>query len=268
MDHNNYKIYRDQRFLQGEEDYNNFISMCRSLGIKIKPNTKILDFGCGTGGFVYYLRKKGFLAFGTDTVNRYLYSEFLCNKNKLSMSKEKIFKTIDKGNYKIPFNNTFDIVYSNQILEHVKNLRQTISETNRVLKSGGVALHIYPSRYRIIEGHTYIPFASLIQNYYYLLFWAKLGIRNEYQKNLNARETALKNYYYLRNKTSYPRHKEIEDTFQNYFRTVSHVESALIENNINRAILIKKIFRVIPIVSKFYGRLYGLLRHQIVLLKK
>jgi len=116
----------------------------------------------------------------------------------------QIFKFIDMDKYKIPFaSETFDFVFSDQVFEHVQNYEQVLSEILRVLKPSGWSLHIFPSRYRIVEPHTRVPFATILQGLSYLRFWALLGIRNEFQRGLGFRETAEKNFNYLKTKTNY-----------------------------------------------------------------
>jgi len=47
---------------------------------------------------------------------------------------------------KIPFpNHLFDIVFSSNVLEHVKDLESLLGESRRVLSGGGMAIHILPS---------------------------------------------------------------------------------------------------------------------------
>lgn len=46
----------------------------------------------------------------------------------------------------IPFpDQTFDVVYSSNVLEHVKELEPLLSEMRRVLKPGGLSVHLMPS---------------------------------------------------------------------------------------------------------------------------
>jgi SAM-dependent methyltransferase len=54
---------------------------------------------------------------------------------------EDIFGTIDLINYRIPFaDNTFDIIVSDQVFEHVQNWSEALTEIKRVLKPGVVSL--------------------------------------------------------------------------------------------------------------------------------
>src|SRR5438128_707229 len=159
------------------------------LGSEINPHSLILDFGCGEGELVYEFRKKGLNAYGVDIRNRYDNVQKQCREERLIKENEDIFGTIDARNYIIPFDdNTFDLVVSFYVMEHVQNWSESLAEIKRVLKAGGTSLHIFPSRYCPIEPHVFVPLASIIQSYGYLAFWARLGIRNSYQKDLSWKE--------------------------------------------------------------------------------
>jgi len=72
------------------------------------------------------------------------------------------------------------------------------------MKPHGVAIHTFPPRYRLIEGHTFVPFGGLIKARWYYYLWALLGVRNQYQKGLSAKETADRNVKYAHTGTNYP----------------------------------------------------------------
>jgi 2-polyprenyl-3-methyl-5-hydroxy-6-metoxy-1,4-benzoquinol methylase len=48
--------------------------------------------------------------------------------------------------YSIPcYDAEFDVVFSSNVLEHVKNIKVLLNETRRCLKAGGLAIHVLPS---------------------------------------------------------------------------------------------------------------------------
>ncbi len=57
---------------------------------------------------------------------------------------------------------SFDVVVSNQVGEHVKDMRFFMSECGRVLKPGGFGVHVFPLQTYTIEGHTGMPFGHRI----------------------------------------------------------------------------------------------------------
>jgi 2-polyprenyl-3-methyl-5-hydroxy-6-metoxy-1,4-benzoquinol methylase len=112
-------------------------AIAEDLGHKLTSATVILDFGCGNGETVRQLRTYGFQAYGVDiTLDQ--ETEFLRSISKHS-------------EYRIPFDdNTFDVIVSMSVLEHVKNLSKTVSEMWRVLKPGGMLFALFSAK---IQAH-------------------------------------------------------------------------------------------------------------------
>lgn len=65
-----------------------------------------------------------------------------------------------------------------------------LRELHRIMRPGGHALHVFPARYCLIEPHMYVPLGGLMGHRWWYKVWASAGIRNEYQKDLSADETA------------------------------------------------------------------------------
>jgi ubiquinone/menaquinone biosynthesis C-methylase UbiE len=201
------------------------MNLARELGFNFDKETTILDFGCGDGRYVYWLRKMGLKAFGVDIANQYELSLGQLRKEGIASYGSEVFKLIDSDLYRIPFPDCqFDFVYSDQVFEHVHDYEQAVSEIFRVLKPGGLSVHIFPSRYRIIECHTYVPFATIFRGLNYLRFWALMGIRNPYQRRLGSAETARRNFAYLHERTNYLSERELRVRFSKVFGDVAFVE--------------------------------------------
>jgi SAM-dependent methyltransferase len=116
----------------------------KELGYELSRAFAILDFGCGDGEMVRRYRDEGFNAFGAD-IKIETKSDFL-----------RVIRT--KEVYRIPFPpDTFDFVYSHEVFEHVKDFRSALSEIHRVLKPGGISLHVFPPKFRPIEAHVFVP---------------------------------------------------------------------------------------------------------------
>lgn len=58
----------------------------------------------------------------------------------------------------------FDVVVSNQVLEHVVDHRHFFGEVERVLVPGGSSLHLFPLRHYVYEGHLLLPFVHRIRS--------------------------------------------------------------------------------------------------------
>jgi ubiquinone/menaquinone biosynthesis C-methylase UbiE len=212
-----------------------------------------MDFGCGSGRTVHELRQLGYQAFGCDLQFK--------NDKKVdtgSMERNGIVRLIDKKNYAVPFDdNTFDLILSDQVFEHVQDYPQALSEMARVLKPDGMCLHIFPSRYTPIEPHVYVPLASIIQSYWWLYCWALVGIRNEEQQEATAGETARLNLTYLKNNTNYLPKRAIRSQFMSHFRNVIFCENTFLKYSRRRKYLwpLSRLLALLPsIYSTFRGR--------------
>ncbi len=97
---------------------------------KSNDELKVLDLGCGSGRSIhtFRLRNSKIEWFGLDIAS----SSEVDSRDRNDAS----FYTFDGIN--IPFeDNYFDIVYSNQVFEHVRYPTELLEEVYRVLKSGG-----------------------------------------------------------------------------------------------------------------------------------
>ncbi len=103
-------------------------------GLKLfskRLNGNLLDFGCGTKPYEDLFEVDSYT--GID----------LANNTGHNLSKDKVDVWYD-GN-KIPFNdNTFQSIYSSEVFEHVFNLKEMLSEINRVHKPNGLLLITMP----------------------------------------------------------------------------------------------------------------------------
>ncbi|MBL7150389.1 class I SAM-dependent methyltransferase [Candidatus Microgenomates bacterium] len=98
--------------------------------------TPILDLGCGDGFFTKTAFKK--------LIDVGLEINF---QKARTAKKEKIYKKVVlyQGK-KLPFpNNAFNSVFSNSVLEHIKNIDQTMPEIARVLKKKGKFIFTTPT---------------------------------------------------------------------------------------------------------------------------
>jgi len=226
------------------------LSIVNDLGYKVNPDAAILDFGCGAGGLVKAYREKGYQAYGCDV-------SFKDGSDVAAMKKDGTIRLIDLQSYRIPFDDdTFDFVVSDQVLEHVQDYSQALSEIKRILRPGGVSLHLFPARYKPIEPHAYVPLASFIQSYWWLNIWAHLGIRNEHQQGLSPKEAATRNFNYLKNNTNYLKKSELCKEFGRYFSDIQFCEDVLLRNN-SGARHINRLSRIFPLLPDLYSAFHS-----------
>jgi methionine biosynthesis protein MetW len=97
----------------------------------------ILELGCGNGSFAKILRDK--LSVRVSGVD--------LSESGVALTRQKgIEAEIADLNKRIPFpDNVFDLVYSDQLFEHVNDTDKLLSESRRVLKNGGYLVIITPN---------------------------------------------------------------------------------------------------------------------------
>lgn len=100
-------------------------------------NKKILDAGCGTGWFSKFSAERGAFVTSMDL------GENLLAKVALKCPSDRIVGSI----LDIPFqDNTFDVVISSEVIEHVPDPFKAIQELFRVLKPGGTMILTTPNK--------------------------------------------------------------------------------------------------------------------------
>lgn len=100
--------------------------------LKPKKGEEILDLGCSRGFYVRELEKYTEGVIGVDISESSL---------KEAVTQKVKYGDITNLNFEA---NSFDKIYSLHTIEHVPNLKQFFSEIARVLKSGGIAVIVYP----------------------------------------------------------------------------------------------------------------------------
>lgn len=242
-----------------ENSFYKKVSLLKKYGLKIRSIDRILDYGCGEGKMVEYLRSLNYEAFGVDVKIRD-YNNILVKENVIRQMK------LEKDNYLIPFeNNYFDFIFSYQVFEHVMDYEKALCEINRVLKPKGFCLHQFPSYKLIIEPHVFVPFATRIKNYYWLYFWALIGIKNQFQEKKSAKQIADLNYNYLQKETNYLKRKHIEVLFKKYFERVIFVEPRFKNYFLSICFFLIKIIPMVLLPFGLYKRYFG--QHNIICIK-
>ncbi len=107
--------------------------------IGLKPGMKILDVGCGTGEFTFFLGKaiKDVCFTGLDSEEEFIKSA----KRKAESQKDNDYDFLIGNGLELPFaDNSFDLVVSQTFLTAVSDYKKALSEMKRVCKkNGGIA---------------------------------------------------------------------------------------------------------------------------------
>jgi ubiquinone/menaquinone biosynthesis C-methylase UbiE len=101
----------------------------------------VLDVGCGNGIFLNSLSKDG---------RHNLYG--IDREDFGNASKEYFLSKVDISNENLPFkNNSFDLVTTWQVFEHLENPHHATREIYRVLRSGGIFIVSIPNPFHLMS---------------------------------------------------------------------------------------------------------------------
>jgi ubiquinone/menaquinone biosynthesis C-methylase UbiE len=109
---------------------------------------KVLDLGCGAGEGAVWFAKQGAQVVASD-----LSAEFLALVHKVAQFHGVTVEThhANSAHLDLP-DESFDIIYSANVLHHVENIPETLQGCRRLLKAGGLLLTVDPLRYNpVIE---------------------------------------------------------------------------------------------------------------------
>jgi SAM-dependent methyltransferase len=220
-------------------DANLFFRLARSEGFEVPRAGRILDFGCGRGAFIEQCLAAGYDAWGCDIA--------------IDGDHERLRPI--RAPYALPFaDDSFDFIVSHQVFEHVRQPALACRELARVLRPGGVSIHVFPSRHRLVEPHVYVPLASFYRAPWWLSLWARLGVRNEYQAGLSAHEAAARNRDFLRDETNYLTRPELQRAFASAFAEVRFIEHRLVETSARLPRPLRTLLG--PALAGLYGAFY------------
>lgn len=97
------------------------------------PGATVLEIGGGTGCQARQLADRGFSVTSIDVASS-------------NYRDKQVFPVQTYDGKKFPFeDNTFDLVFSSNVLEHIVDLDQLHRESRRILKPGGYCVHVMPT---------------------------------------------------------------------------------------------------------------------------
>jgi len=176
-------------------------------------NKKILEYGCGPGGYSFALAKCNTEVYGIDV------SDVAIDKARKTAEKENLkmsFQVMDAENLNFA-DKTFDIICGIGILHHL-DLKRAYSEIARTIKDDGCAIFIEPIGHNpIINFYRYITPNIRTEDEHPLLM-----------KDLNMAQTYFKridiHFYYLTSLMVVPfRHMKIFNKLLTLFGAIDKV---------------------------------------------
>jgi ubiquinone/menaquinone biosynthesis C-methylase UbiE len=182
-------------------------AILQDLDCSPNQDDRIVDLGCGKGDAVESLSSKGFRnVIGVDI-----------NQERIGFAKQNAkngnvdnYRLITNNPYKFPISsNSVDLVFSGQVLEHVKDMNVLFLELKRVMHKNAVWIHIFPPKFRLLETHTQLPFGNIINYYLWHRIFIFLKICKVKKNSQSVEEYVRKKMKYIDEKTFYRLEKEI-----------------------------------------------------------
>ena len=165
-------------------------------------NIRILDYGCGGGKLLFFLHNLGYKNIkGCDVIDNYgekkfiqidLNNKFFKNIFNLDdvFSSCRQFEEKDKNLTKYD-DQSFDLILSEQVLEHCQNIDGYINECLRLLDKNGSVYLTFTQRLKPFENHinTWLIhwFPKPIRNFWLNIFRKEEGGSKHYEKLLNLK---------------------------------------------------------------------------------
>lgn len=183
---------------------------------------RVLDVGCGDGTQAAQLAGPDLDLYGYDVAtDRSAALRRTLARTGALRDDHFLLAPDDRS---IPFSDaTFDAAYANQVFEHVRLFEPMVRECARVLRPEGILLAQFPLATCLVEGHSRVPFAHWMRpggaRLRYIDLCHALGLAAPRQ-GLSRRESAEWWEDYLRHRTYYRFHNEIEQVGLEYFERV------------------------------------------------
>ncbi len=182
---------------------------------------KVLDMGFGAATITELLHGYGYDQYGYDiSVNKGVVYPVI-SRLYPDDYEDRFRQSPDERT--IPFaDNQFDVIYANQVFEHVRFIDRMFAECARVLRPRGILITLFPFATVPIEFHLKIPFAHWVppgnMRVNYLRPYFALGLRPK-DAGKSAYETAVSWEKYMRKDTYYRLMNEVAMLAEYYFES-------------------------------------------------
>jgi len=171
-------------------------------------SVRLLDVGCGEGRFIDYVLTQfaslrpdlNIECHGFDVNDSGMMGEGLQDRLVGTLQRTHphvnwseriaVIRSSDAWPYPDSF---FDIIVSNQVLEHVTDHDLFFKESYRTLKDGGYAVHLAPLRHCLYEPHIGLPLFHHLNNHdlrvSYVRMATRLGLKKQFERTAGTRSS-------------------------------------------------------------------------------
>jgi SAM-dependent methyltransferase len=141
---------------------------------------RVLDLGCGDGELlIYFAAALGELRgaldvslFGCDVYDSKVQPEGFLDRTVAALSAaqpdipwgERVAGMGSEDPWPYP-DGSFDVIVSNQVLEHVRVPGRLFAEMRRTLRPDGFGVHLFPLGHYLYEGHLLLPLAHKVRDH-------------------------------------------------------------------------------------------------------
>lgn len=200
-------VARDGQFKRGDGErsssvgYDHLLAVICTQAAMSTGTLRLLDAGCGEGRLLAYLTAR--LAqlrpdlrvecYGFDVDDSGMMGEGL--EERLVGGLGQTHPDVDWGTRVTVIHSSdawpypgdfFDVIVSNQVLEHVSDHDLFFSETYRTLKDGGYAAHLAPLQHCLYEPHIRLPLFHRLNNHdlrvRYVRAMTLLGFKKQFER--------------------------------------------------------------------------------------
>jgi SAM-dependent methyltransferase len=161
---------------------------------------RILDMGCGNGHLISFLHNHltlpaggSFEVHGFDVADSAVqapgfFADTIAHLNEKCPGvewSERLRQITTRDPWPYP-DESFDVILSNQVMEHVQDHDFVLGEIQRVLTPDGLSVHLFPLKHYVFEDHLKLPAVHWITNrnllVSYIKFCSRLGLGRYMEK--------------------------------------------------------------------------------------
>jgi 2-polyprenyl-3-methyl-5-hydroxy-6-metoxy-1,4-benzoquinol methylase len=156
----------NSQYTKAEKDYiNNKLNLKYEViakNLDIKKQNSLLELGAGEGWTLKYFKQKKWEVLGID------FSNYGCNTHNKQLVKELIVGDIEeKAKELIEKKNKFDLVWLDNVLEHVTNPESLITQAKNLLNANGLLVIEVPNDFSQIQ--LYLKKTKTVKSDYWVI---------------------------------------------------------------------------------------------------